>query len=199
MAITAKNESLESEKKGAANKKGNGLEIKKRFAGMPASIVFIPVGGKSGFMFQRLLLDLNKYVRKINNSAVFGDILEIRAKHERISKLVNDVWNDLKDIAPRFHAFDPRRWQDINETMEERLRLINRAAACVINPIDDNVAELTMAIKILSEKFNEYQAKSDFDALQQIALLFRKIQSELTAIMGEGNVKTENGSDGSNT
>ncbi len=168
--------------------------IKKRFATMPASIVFIPAGGRSGFVFHKLLLDLNKYVRKINNSAVFGDILEVKAKHGRIKKLCYETWEGLKDIIPRFHAFDPKHWADINETMDERMRLINRAAACVINPIDDNVAMLAMAIKVLSEKFNEYQAKSDFDNLEKIAMLFRKIQADLTDLMGQNGNKQ-----GSNT
>ena len=89
--------------------------IKKRFAMMPTSIVFIPAGGKSGFVFHKLLLDLNKHVRKINNSAVFGDILEVKAKHGRIKKLCYETWEGLKDIIPRFHAFDPKHWADINE------------------------------------------------------------------------------------
>ncbi len=172
------------ESQGASNLEKR-TAIKKRFASMPASIVFIPAGGKSGFVFHKLLLDLNKYIRKINNSAVFGDILEVKAKHAEITKLCNDVWDELKNIVPRFHAFDPKRWQDINETMEEKMRLINRGSSCVINPIDDNVAMLGMAVKVLSEKFNEYQAKSDFDSIQKIAMLFRKIQEDLTALIGQ--------------
>ncbi len=164
------------------------MATKKRFAAMPGSIVFISAGS-SGFEFYRLLLNLNRYIRRINNSAVFGDILEIKAKHEGITKLCNDVWDNLKDIAPRFHAFDQKRWLDINETIDEKLRLINRRASCVINPVDDNVAMLAMAVKILSEKFNEGQAKADFGSLEKIALLFRKIKTDLIEIMGEDGGK----------
>ncbi len=160
------------------------MATKQRFAGMPESIVFIPAGGREGFAFYRQLLDLNRHVRKINNNAVFGEIADIKAKHGEIKRLCDEAWEGLKDITPRFHAFDPKHWREFNETIEEKSRLVNRIAACVVNPIDDNVAMITMTVKILSEKFNEYQAKSDFDNMEKIALLFREIRTRITEITG---------------
>jgi hypothetical protein len=167
------------------------MATKQRFAVMPESIVFIPAGGREGFAFYRQLLDLNRHVRKINNNAVFGEIGEVKSKHNEIKKLCGEAWEGLKDIAPRFHAFDPKHWREFNETIEEKSRLIHRIAACVVNPIDDNVAMITMAVKILSEKFNEYQAKSDFDSMEKVARLFQTIRSRITEITGSnGDAKT---------
>lgn len=165
------------------------MESKKRYASMPNGIVFIPAGGRDGIVFNKILLDLNKYVKKLNNSAIFGDILEIKKRHDEIAKLKDGIWDEIKDIMPRFHAFDTRNWQELNENMEEKLRLIQRRLACAIAPTDDNVAAIVMAVKVLSEKFAEYQSKSDFDKIQKIAELFKKIQSGVQGIVKDDTAR----------
>jgi len=162
------------------------MENKKRFASMTTGIVFMPAGGKEGYVFNKLLIDLNRFVKKLNNSAVFGDIVEVKKKHDKIKSLRDTIWDAIKESIPRFHAFDPTNWQELNENVEERLRLIQRNPACVVAPIDDNVAAITMAVKVLSEKFMEYQAKSDFDKIKNVASLLKKIQEDVTEIIGNG-------------
>ena len=158
------------------------MENKKRYAMMPNGIVFIPAGGREGVAFSRALLDLNRHVKNLNNNAIFGDILEIKKEHDEITRLKEGIWEEIKDIIPRFHAFDAKNWQELNENMEERLRLVQRRLACALAPTDDNVAAIAVAVKVLSEKFFEYQAKSDFGKIQRVAGLLKKIREDIEAI-----------------
>lgn len=150
------------------------------------SIVFIPVGGVKGQEVGKNLLALNKYVRILKNSAVFGDIENIKKQLAEIEDIRDEMWDKIKAVIPRFSSFSPKRWSEINNSRDEKVRLAQRRMSYVITPIDDTTGSIIMAAKILSEKIIESQASSNLDELSELIDTFRMFNERIISILNGG-------------
>lgn len=150
------------------------------------SIVFIPVGGVKGQEVGKNLLALNKHVRILKNSAVFGDIENIKKQLAEMESLRDEMWDKIKTVIPRFSSFSPKRWSEINNSRDEKVRLAQRRMSYVITPIDDTTGSIIMAAKILSEKITESQASSNLDELSELIDTFRTFNEKIISILNGG-------------
>lgn len=162
------------------------MEIKMKRAEDSSSIVFIPVGGIKGQEVGKNLLALNKHVRMLKSSAVFGDIANIKKQLEEVERVKEEMWDKIKTVIPRFSSFPPKRWSEINNSIEEKIRLAQRRISYVITPVDDTMGGIIMATKILSEKIMESQASSSLDELSNLIETYRLFNDKVTAILNDG-------------
>jgi hypothetical protein len=162
------------------------MEIKMRRAEDSGSIVFIPVGGMKGQEFGKNLLALNKHVRILKSSAVFGDIESIKRQLTEIENIRDEMWDKIKAVIPRFSSFSPKRWSEINNPRDEKIRLAQRRISYVITPTDDTTGSIIMAAKVLSEKIIESQASSSLDELSELIGTYRMFNEKITNILNDG-------------
>jgi len=158
-------------------------QLKKKKSQRDDSIVYVAVGGQRGFQVGKNLLGLNNYVRQLKNYAVFGDIAEVKKGIEQVEALKDEIWETMKGVIPRLGTYSPERWASLNNTKEEKLTLAQRRSAYVITPVDNSVAAITIAVKLLAERIMELQAGSNFDELSRVVEIFRDVNTRLEDIV----------------
>ncbi len=159
------------------------METKMRMAEDPNSIVFVPIGGEKGFEFGKNLLDLNRHVKMLKNSAVFGDMDNIKKKLEEIENLKDEIWDKIKSVIPRLSTFPVNKWYELNNSKDEKIRLAQRRMSFVIIPVDNTVGSILVAAKVLTEKIIESQSKSDFIELSEVVDAYRVFSEKIADIV----------------
>jgi hypothetical protein len=164
------------------------LERKKRFfESDPDAIVIAPVRGDAG---RELPVQIDRLSRAMNTlrrrAGLSADPLVVAQKLKDLKDFVDKVWEEVKKFVPRLFAFNPERWRDLDDSIEQKRILLQRMSSIVIRPRGDmSIAKLAIAVKTLNVRILELQsmmAQTDgvYEELSKISTYYRELLDRVT-------------------
>jgi len=176
------------------------LERKMSLIENPYSIVILASNGvipiKMIYAVMELDRNLNNLIRETGRIPV-GVVKEKMKEAEALSE---SLWDQVKSVVPSLFDFDPKRWMELNDPLDQKRVLISRRNTRVFLRKTEQGAEIMTALKVLGRKKIEYASNGDIDSLDKMAKIFtsvfekiQELNKSITEVLtGGGGVKGDN-------
>lgn len=88
-----------------------------------------------------------------------------------ITDMSTALWDFVFKLSPKLavNGFDARRWRELNDSYEVKVRQANRKAMGYIIPRSEEAGQLAMALRLISENIIIAKHKVSFDELESIS------------------------------
>ena len=166
----------------------------------PYSIVILASNGvipiKMIYAVMELDRNLNNLIRETGRIPV-GVVKEKTKDAEALSE---SLWDQVKAVVPSLFDFDPKRWMELNDPLDQKKALISRRNTRVFLRKTEQGAEIMTALKVLGRKKIEYASNGDIDSLDKMAKIFtstfekiQELNKSITEVLTGGNGVKGNG------
>lgn len=169
------------------------LERKLRFASEePDSIFMIPFAKPNRYAMVNMTRDADRLIAGIKRKAGFGlDFTAAKKLLAEFDKISEQMWEYVRQLSPRLHSFDRRRWRDLNNTREEKTNLAHRRASYPLIPRSEESGEIAMAVKLIEQRNFEVRETAAMDDLETIVENYVTIMEGLDALLEKASEATQ--------
>lgn len=161
------------------------LERKLRFAKEePDSIFIVPFYKPGRFALVNMTRDMDRIIVAIKRKA--GFVLPFDKAKEALQGLeefITSLWGHVYKMTPRLHSFDRRRWRDLNDTPDEKVRHAYKNMSYPIVPRSEETGQVAMAVKIIENRNFEIRQTASFVEIEEAVKGYRKILEDFDVLL----------------
>jgi len=161
------------------------LERKLRFSKEePDSIFIVPFFKPSRFALVNMTRDMDRIIVAIKRKAGFVIPFD-KAKEalQGIEEFITSLWAHVYKMTPRLHSFDRRRWRDLNDTPDEKVRHAYKNMSYPIVPRSEETGQVAMAVKIIENRNFEIRQTASFVDIEEAVKGYRKILEDFDGLL----------------
>ncbi|HBG47537.1 MAG TPA: hypothetical protein DDW94_11200 [Deltaproteobacteria bacterium] len=93
-----------------------------------------------------------------------------------LDEFIESIWAYVIKTSPHLYSFDKRRWRELNDPMDIKLKLVEgRNFVAVILPRSEEIGQLAVAAKILENHILYVRSTGPFDKIEESISAYRSI------------------------